>query len=351
MNLEKLLRKLGIEYEEAINRGYIIEDCKNECWGLSPSLQFLLKDWYSKPAKLARKEIQDKHSKFGNPAKKIALDLYKEYINQNFGRGQRKTELNILCLPGIHFIERSAYLPLENRINKIIGVERDEQIYDILEKCKQRRTLPKNVELHQGDVSKFIKEKPLTFHIAFLDFTGYFQKTYYNIISKLFQQDMLEDQGILGLTILCGREQEKTKQTFTNHIVFPYFYLNQIFKRKGEHCGEEEYDKIRDEIYKKFDDPEFFKNYRIKALPIMMGIWGLTKGEPSFSMEKKRVYVPEDGKVIMYFEGKRGNPLELVLIRYTKKDLDPDRAYEISKNWIKNPNLEYKEVKLSNNNK
>ena len=107
--------------------------------------------------------------------KQEAMVKYEEFLVKSLGK--KRSDIRVLCLPGLTFNERKVYKDMGIPEHNIFGVEHDGATARRLRQKVVNGTL--KINLYEGELKEFVSTTDQKFDIIHLDFTEYLQPGHY----------------------------------------------------------------------------------------------------------------------------------------------------------------------------
>ena len=141
-----------------------------------------------------------------DPTKQLPRNLEQLSILDLFANGDH-TNLQVLHLPGASDLEyQRVFKPAGISPSGIVGVEREPEVFKILESKKQRGEI--QYELYYGTFEEYIATTRRKFDVISADTTENFGADQADMVWNIFQRPVLQDRGVLQTVFVAQRDKK-----------------------------------------------------------------------------------------------------------------------------------------------
>ena len=153
-------------------------------------------------------------TEFDYESKQEARQKLVNFIIRNYDKKERR-DLTVACLPGaqaqdVYRITDVLKIPR----NKVWGLERDNEVYKVLESKNL------GVNLFHGTDEEFFKETDKKFDVVSLDYFGQIKRDELNSMRYLFGREVLKPRGILHTNFYGSRESDNIRKIYQTGSVW-----------------------------------------------------------------------------------------------------------------------------------
>ena len=273
---------------------------------------------------------------FDTVAKRQVYVEYGKFLKKNIVT--KPTDVHILCLPALEFLEGDVYRTLGIPEGNIDGVEMKDNIVRRLQQKIASGQL--RITLHPGKLIDFVKRTDQKYDIIFLDFTAYMQDEHYEIIGQIYEKELLKSPSVLAVTYIRGHEKHKTQDVYRDASEKISAAKGLITKadvqkladkiKKIEEARQAAKDGNKDKNYIPREDNHYIigvLDYFIKEKAALneLGaddiIKALEKNERKVLEHARRALIPTDSIEVDYQSirpGGKGSPMALVMYKLEK---------------------------------
>lgn len=150
---------------------------------------------------------------FDSVAKRQVYVEYGQFLKKSIVA--KPTDVHVLCLPALEFLEGDVYRSLGIPEGNIDAVERND---NVVRRLQQKITSGQlRINLHPGELIDFVKRTDQKYDIIFLDFTAYLQDKHYEIIGQIYERELLKSPSVLAVTYGRAHEQPETQDKYRDN--------------------------------------------------------------------------------------------------------------------------------------